>query len=165
MTTDPNILLRQLEPVVRPAYAGAPSTRPPAPLEHQPFDELLAKAAKGLIASGRTVSAEFTAHESLTGEQLARLAAAADVAEAAGAARALLLMDGRGLVLDVPARTLAAELSADAASPVTGLDAAVFVAGDGAASTAVPLNPPGGVAPPAVGEQLDAARQASQAAA
>jgi hypothetical protein len=165
MTIDPNILLRQLEPAIRPAYAGAPSTRPAAPLEHQPFDELLAKASKGLIASGRPVSARFAAGEPFTGQQLARLSAAADLAEAAGAARALLLMDGRGLVLDVPTRTLAAELSADAASRVTGLDAAVFVAGDSAASTMVPLKPPGGVAPPAVGEQLDAARQASQAAA
>jgi hypothetical protein len=165
MTTDPNILLRQLEPAIRPAYAGGPSTRPAAPLEHQPFDELLAKASKGLIESGRPVSAQFAAAEPFTGEQLARLAAAADLAEAAGAAKALLLMDGRGLVLDVPTRTLAAELSADAASRVTGLDAAVFVAGDSAASTMVPLHPPGGVAPRAVGEQLDAARQAPQAAA
>jgi hypothetical protein len=165
MTTDPNILLRQLEPAVRPAYAGAPSQRPAAPLEHQPFDELLAKAARGLVESGRTVSAGFAAAEPFTTEQVARLSAAADLAEAAGATRALLLMDGRGLVLDVPGRTLAGELSADAASQVTGLDAAVFVAGDSAASTAVPLSPPGGIAPPAVGEQLDAAGQASQAAA
>ena len=165
MTIDSNILLRQLEPAVRPAYAGAPSTRPAAPLEHQPFDELLARASEGLIASGRPVSAQFAATEPFTGEQLARLSAAADLAEAAGATRALLLMDGRGLVLDVPTRTLAAELSADAASRVTRLDAAVFVAGDGAESTTVPLSPPGGVAPRAVGEQLDAARQASPAAA
>ncbi len=165
MTIDPNILLRQLEPAVRPAYAGAPSTRPAAPLEHQPFDELLARASKGLIASGRPVSARFATAEPFTGEQLARLSAAADLAETAGATTALLLMDGRGLVLDVSTRTLAAELSADASSRVTDLDAAVFVAGDAAASTTAPLSPPGGVAPPAVGEQLDAARHASPAAA
>ena len=165
MTTDPNILLRQLEPAVRATYAAAPSSRPSAPLEHQPFDELLAKAAQGRIASGRPVSVQLAAGEPPTAEQLARLASAADVAEAAGAARALLLMDGRGLVLDVPTRTLSAELSAEAASRVTGLDAAVFVAGAGAAATPAALHPPGGIAPPAVGAQLDTAGQTPLTAA
>ena len=57
MTTDPNILLRQLEPAVPPVCAGGTRSRPVAPLEHRPFDELLAQAARGKIASGRPVSA------------------------------------------------------------------------------------------------------------
>ncbi|MHC4774822.1 MAG: hypothetical protein ACYTBR_06080 [Planctomycetota bacterium] len=152
MTTDPNILLRQLEPAVRPAYGGARHADPAAPLEHRPFEALLAQA-------GRSVSVEYAAAEPLTGEELSRLSTAADLAEAAGARKALLLMDGRGFVLDVAARTLSAELSAGASSPVTGLDTAMFVAGDGAESVPVPLRPPGGVAPAAVGRQIDAVRQ------
>ncbi|MHC4766074.1 MAG: hypothetical protein ACYTF2_13305 [Planctomycetota bacterium] len=159
MTTDPNILLRQLEPAVRPAYGGARHADPAAPLEHRPFEALLAQASHGLVESGRSVSVEYAAAEPLTGEELSRLSTAADRAEAAGARKALLLMDGRGFVLDVAARTLSAELSAGASSPVTGLDTAMFVAGDGAESVPVPLRPPGGVAPAAVGRQIDAVRQ------
>jgi hypothetical protein len=163
MTTDPTIMLKRLEPAVRPAYAGAPGPGPAAPLERRPFDELLAQAAQGRLESGRPVSAADAA-AALTGAELARLSAAADVAEAAGATRALLLLDGRGLVLDVATRSLGAELSADAASRVIGVDAAVFVAG-GEAPSAPALEPPGGVAPPAVGRQLDAADQRQPAAA
>ncbi len=164
MTTDPTILLKQLEPAVRPPYAGAPSARPAPPLDRRSFDELLAQASQGLIESGRSVSAEYAA-ASLTGDELSRLSAAADLAEAAGARKALLLMDGRGFVLDVAARTLSAELAADAASRMIGLDAAVYVTGDGAESAPAPLKPPQGVAPPAVGRQLDAATQSPLAAA
>jgi hypothetical protein len=159
MTVDPNILLKQLEPAVGPAYARASSARPSTPLEQQPFEELLALAGQGRIESGRTVNTDFAAAEPFTGDELSRLAAAADVAEAAGATRALLLMNGRGLVLDVPTRSLSGELSADASSRVVGLDTAVYVADPGEETAAVPLGPPGGVAPPAVGKQLDAVRE------
>jgi hypothetical protein len=165
MTSDPNILLKQLEPAVRPAYAGAHKATPAAPLEQRPFDELLALASQGLVDSGRSVSVDYAAAEALTGDELSRLSAAADVAEAAGARKALLLMDGRGLVLDVPTRTLSAELSADESSRVTGLDTAVYVGNEAVESAPAPLKPPGGVAPAAVGRQLDLAVQGPLAAA
>ncbi|MHC4219388.1 MAG: hypothetical protein ACYSU7_13160 [Planctomycetota bacterium] len=159
MTIDPTILLKQLEPAVGPAYARTSSAGPATPLEQQPFDELLAQAQQGRIESGRTVMTQYAAAEPFTGEELTRLSAAADLAEASGAKRALLLMNGRGLVLDVATRSLSGELAADTSSRMVGLDTAVYVAGEGEESAAVPLRPPGGVAPPAVGKQLDAISQ------
>jgi hypothetical protein len=165
MTTDPNILLHRLQPAVRPTYAGGTGGAPKAPLEQQPFDELLVKASQGLIASGRSVTAGDAVASPLTDDELTHLAAAADQAEASGAQRALLVMDGRGLVLDVAARTLTAEVSAGTATPVTGIDTAVFVAGTASESAPLLLPPPAGVAPPAVGRQLDAASQRPSTAA
>jgi hypothetical protein len=164
MTIDPNILLKQLEPAVRPTYAQTPAARPTAPLEHQEFDELLAKASQGLVESGRSVSASYETPEELTPNQINRLSTAADLAEASGARRALLLMDGRGLVLDVATRTLNTELSSDPSAHVVELDTAVYVAGaDEQRSGAASL--PTGVAPRAVGEQLDSVQRPPSAAA
>ena len=165
MTIDPNILLAQLQPVVRPAYADGPGSAPSAPLEQQPFDELLARAARGLIDSGRPVTADSAIAEPFTNDQLARLATAADQAEASGARRALLLMDGRGLVLDVPSRAVTMELGTGASSTVSGIDAAVHVAPDTSDAPPRPLQPPTGIAPPALGRQLDAASQRPSTAA
>jgi hypothetical protein len=165
MTIDPNILLKQLEPAVRPSYAGARTGGPAAPLEHQPFDELLARAARGGIESGRPVSAAYETPEPLSPQQIERLSSAADLVEATGAQRALLLVDGRGLVLDIPSRTLSADLSADAASRVVSLDAAMYVAGESDESRGPVLPPPGGVAPRGVAEQIDAVKSNPPAAA
>ncbi len=160
MTSDSLQLLKQLEPIVRPAYAGG-SAPPTGALENQPFDELLARARQGQVASGRTVTADRAGE--LSGEQVARLSSAADLAEASGAQRALLLMDGRGLLLDVASRVISAELSADDTSRLANLDAAVYVPGDDDASSPALLAPPSGVAPPGVGRQLDAAMRPSAA--
>ena len=79
--TDASFLLRKLEPAVAPSYLAPPARQPTAPLEQRPFDELLAEAQAGRLASGRTVSAGFD----LSPQELDRLAGAADVAEASGA--------------------------------------------------------------------------------
>lgn len=156
MAADSLHLLRQLEPIVRPAYADAQPGKGTVPLEQQPFGELLASASAGLIESGRPVTAHAQATGRLDPAQLSRLASAADRAEAAGARQALLLVDGRGFVLDVANRQITAELSADSPATMFHLDTAMYVAGDGDAGS-VPLPPPGGVAPPAVARQLEAA--------
>ena len=83
--------------------------------------------------------------------------AAADQAEALGARRALMLIDGRGFVLDVSNRQLAAELSPDPSSRSFNLDAALYVAD---VQSSPPLPPPAGVAPPAVTNQIESARSA-----
>ncbi len=165
MTSDPLQLLKQLEPIVRPAYAGGPGPQPTRGLEHEQFDELLARARQGTIESGRTVSAGLLqAGEPLSRGQLSRLSAAADLAEASGAERAMLLMDGRGLILDVAARTLTGELSPDSEARVVRLDAAVHVPGEGDEAGAAPVAPPTGVAPPGVAEQIEAAERRQTAA-
>ncbi len=156
MTTDSLQLLKLLEPAVRPACAPSGPARGAVPIEHQRFDELLEAAQKGSLASGRAVTLGFRASRELTSEQMARFASAADLAEASGAQRALVLLEGRGYLLDVPRRVLSGELSTDAASRVIAVDAAVYAAGDVPAAR---LGPPGGVAHRAVGDQLDNARR------
>ncbi len=159
---DPTFLLKQLEPAVRPAYLATPTSRPTAPLEQQPFDELLASSKAGRLASGRAVT---TAHvgEPMSPEQLQRLAVAADRAESSGAQRAVLLLDGRALVLDVPTRTVSAELSASA--PMQKIDTALYVPTESEQTSTRPVGPPGGVAPRGVALQIEQAERRSPSAA
>ena len=157
MTSDSLQLLKQLAPPVPPAYAGGPAAPGTPPLEHQQFDALLARAAQGLIESGRPVTTKLESSAPLDESQMRRLASAADRAEALGARRALMLIDGRGFVLDVSNRQLAAELSPDPPSQSFNLDAALYVAG---VQSSPPLAPPAGVAPPAVTDQIESARSA-----
>ena len=152
--TDPTLLLKQLEPAVRPAYMGPPASRPTAPLEQQPFDELLASAKAGRLASGRAVSTADVG-EPISPEQLQRLSIAADRAESSGAQRAVLLLDGRALMLDVPTRTISAELSA--LSAMEKIDTAVYVPTESEQTDTRPLGPPSGVAPRGVALQIDQA--------
>ncbi len=156
MATDSLQLLKHLEPAVRPAYAPPDATRGGTPVEHQRFDELLEAARKGALQSGRMVTLGFRPPRQLGIEQMERLASAADLAEASGARRALIMIEGRGFLLDVPRRVVSGELSTGAASRIVAVDAAVFAAGD---APVAPLGPPGGVAHRAVGDQLDTARR------
>ncbi len=160
--TDPTLLLKQLEPAVRPAYMGPPASRPSVPLEQQPFDELLASAKAGRLASGRAVS---TAHEGepISPEQLQRLAIAADRAELSGAQRAVLLLDGRALMLDVPTRTISGELSASSA--LEKIDTALYVPTESEQTDTRPVGPPSGVAPRGVALQVSQAQRQSPSAA
>ena len=159
MTLDSAQLLRQLEPVVRPSFT--PSSAAPARpgLADQSFDELLALASRGEIESGRQVQVTFEPNETLDDQQISRLSAAADLAEASGARRAMTLIDGRGFVLDVAQRTLTAELSAGAGSRfVHELDAAIYVPSDDEQETE-PLGPPAPHMPPlAVARQIASAQ-------
>ncbi len=136
MTSDPTFLLRQLSPAVLPAALPAAAPRPT--IDRLGFDELLAQARAGGLTSGRSLSVGFRPAEALTGGQLDRLAAAADMAEATGAKRALLLLDGKGLLLDVQARTLTGQLLNGTAN----VDVALFAGGEHG-----PLPLPGAVAP------------------
>ena len=146
MPIDPVQLLKQLEPAVRPVGSRA-AAAPPALFEDRSFDDLLTLVSSGSISSGRPVRATVDLDPPLDDAQRDRLAAAADLAEASGAGRALMLIDGRGLVLDVADRSITAEHSAGAPAPVIRLDAAVYVAGD----ESPPVRP---VAGPAVSADL-----------
>jgi len=167
MAIDPIQLLKKLEPAVRPASAPSTAGGPEAPLEQRSFDDLLSLVSTGSLHSGRPVTVAGSAglKESLDGSQLDRLTAAADIAEAAGARQAVMLLDGRGLVLDVAARRLTAEVGPDPARPLMNIDAAVYVAGDDdeedeLGSAAAPL-PAAGLVPPAVARLLQGAHAAS----
>ena len=159
---DPTFLLKQLEPAVRPAYLGTPPSQPTAPLEQQPFDELLASAKAGRLASGRDVTAAYEG-EPITTEQFQRLAIAADRAESSGAQRAVLLIDGRALMLDVATRTISSELTASSAMEKT--DTAIYVPTESEQTNTRPVGPPSGVAPRGVALQIEQARHRSPSAA
>jgi hypothetical protein len=158
MTIKSAQLLKRLDPAVRPniapARGGAGGMRPA--FEAQSFDQLLSLASKGAVHSGRQIELGFDPSPPLDSSQLERLAAAADRAQAAGAKHALMMIDGRGFVLDVESRTLTSELSHDSTSSIVNIDAAVFVAADDEALSGDALSPPSALMPQAVAKQLAA---------
>lgn len=154
-------LLKRLEPSIRPAYAGGGMIAPRSTLESQSFDQLMALVSDGTMRSGRPVTIDFEPAEEINDEQLERLASAADVAESAGVQRSLMLIDGRGLVLDVSGRRLVNELSPHEQDQVVTLDAAVYVAGEGERTMHGTIRFPGtGLVPPSVVKQIQLAQNA-----
>jgi len=162
---DPKALLRKLLP------AGAPSrtTGPRPSIETSGFEELLLLASSGEIGSGRPVQVPPSAgvDPPLDDAQIERLGAAADRAEAAGSRRSLVLLDGRGLVLDVAGRRVEHELRFDAPdgglaggvdtavlAPPRESDAANAVAPLFARSAREVLKPPGALMPPAAARSV-----------
>lgn len=103
------------------------------------FANLLAKARAGEIQSGIKVTTARDAGVQLSDEQLTRLSAAADLAEANGIGRGLFLIDGKQIVMDVGTRQVLGEVAASQAGVVEGVDGVVSVpatAQDGASGTA-----------------------------
>jgi hypothetical protein len=169
MAIDPAQLLRQLEPAVRPGSAPAAPARTVPSVERADFGELLSLVSKGTIHSGRpaAVAPGAAIAPPLQPAQLDRIAAAADLLEAAGAKRALLLVDGRGLVLDVESRHITSELSASSPPEVVAIDAAVSVAGEDEDVTGEPSAPPAlarGIMPATVARLLHATPEPSHPA-
>jgi hypothetical protein len=159
MAIDPIQLLKQLEPAVRPGAALGSARPPQAPLEQRSFDELLSLVSTGSVHSGRPIAIADAAplKDELDDDQKARLASAADTAEAAGARRAVMLIDGRGLVIDVAGRMIETELGAKQNRALTNVDAAVYVAArdeEIGAAGRTPL-PGAGVLPSAVTRHLE----------
>jgi hypothetical protein len=141
-------LLRRLDPAVRPAFAAPPRSGK-APVESQSFDQLLALARGGQMHSGRQVGVGCELNPPLDAQQLERLAGAADQAEADGSHRALMIMDGRALVLDVASRTIEAELTDQNAPSTSNIDTAVRVGSLNQQGSLKHLQPPGNGLPPA----------------
>ena len=158
MNVDPTQLLRQLEPAIRPGHVSTPPAPGRPGLADQSFDQLLALASSGSIESGRQVQLAFEPKETLDAQQIERLSTAADLAQASGARQAMMLIDGRGLMLDVEQRTVTAELSSTAQSRlVSEIDAAIYVPGPDEQETD-PLRPPmTRMPPPEVARQIAAA--------
>jgi hypothetical protein len=138
MVFDAQQMLRRLEPAVRRGGPG-PAVRPVPGLADAGFSDLLTMVASGRIRSDRAVQVGPAAalDPPLAERQLDRLAAAADEAEAAGARRAIMLIDGRGLVLDVAERRIDGEAT-PGSGPLTDLDAAVAVPADDLAADTAP---------------------------
>jgi len=154
---DPVNLLRKLEPPVRPASAPGPRLVARAPFERQGFDELLTLVSSGEIRSDRPllVAADAGLTDALDDGQLARLRAATDLAQSSGASRAVMLLDGRGLVIDVAERQVTSELSSGRPEALVDVDAAVHVAAEGkVAASPAAMGPAAGLIPPGVAEQI-----------
>lgn len=106
------------------------------------FAQLLAQARAGEIASGLAVRVAPGAGVELSGEQLGRLNAAADLAEAHGAARAAFMIDGKVVAMDVATRTVTGAITAHETGVVQGIDAIVTVADKDAKGAAGVIEPP-----------------------
>lgn len=157
MGIDPQQLLRTLGSGVRPtgAEGGAPGRGSIA--GGGSFADMLREASSG--SAGRApVSVAKNAGVDLSPGQLERLAQAADRAQAEGADRALVLIDGMTLKLDVATRTITGRVTADGSVKGprvhTGVDAVVTV--PAADEVAIPgvVPPPGGVSNPSLARLL-----------
>ncbi|MCL4741890.1 MAG: hypothetical protein KJZ54_06755 [Phycisphaerales bacterium] len=96
------------------------------------FAALLARAQAGEVRTGLEVTVARGAGVQLSPEQLERLADAADRAHAEGASRALVLIDGLALELDVLGRTITGAVDLGSEGVLTGIDAVVRVGAPGA---------------------------------
>jgi len=122
--TDPLGLLRTLGSIGRAVFGPANGARAPSEAEAGRFEELLRRAESGLLRTDRGVEIAPESGLELSEEQLGRLGAAVDRAQAAGASRAAVLMDGRAFVVDVQSRRVLSEMGGEA-DALTGVDAVV----------------------------------------
>lgn len=104
-------------------------------LEGASFQSLLEQARSGKVSSGRPVTIGRDSGVELTDQQLERVAAAVDLAEASGASRPLVVIDGKALKIDVGVRTITGVADVTVGKAVTGIDAIIHVPG---VSTAPP---------------------------
>jgi len=126
---DSATLLRALGGGIRPlglSAAGSSAARAPATgAGGLDFARLLSQAQAGEVASMSPVSIERGAGVSLSDDQLRRLSIAADRAEASGVSRALVLIDGMALRLDVGARSVVGKVELSAGAALSGIDGVV----------------------------------------
>jgi hypothetical protein len=123
MIPGPAGLLSLLSAAARP-HAPAGGLSPDA-LQGDDFAALLAKAKSGEISSSRPVTLGRGVKLNLSEDQLARLAIAADRAEAQGASRALVFIDGLSLKLDVGLREITGAADLKSGGILTGIDAVI----------------------------------------
>lgn len=125
--------------------ALAPSrTRTEAPsATDESFAGLLNKAQSGTISSGLMVTPAKHSGLELSPEQLGRLSAAADQAEADGAHRALVIMDDKAYVVDIASREVERAVPLSEAGVIGGID--TVVTAPGASSGPETPTGPGGV--------------------
>jgi hypothetical protein len=134
MTASAAELLRLLGSGVRPVDAPANARGPVAGAD---FGVLLRRAASGELTSGRVVRTTPATEGSLTDAQLGRLSTVADAAEAAGATRLAVAMDGVLVEVDIASREATSVRPAEeagGATPdgvMTGVDAVVILPTEG----------------------------------
>ena len=158
MTTSAE-LLRMLGSIGAPGSApGAPAGSAPSGVD---FASLLKQASAGALSSGLPVTIAKGSTVQLSSDQLARIAVAADQAQAQGANRALVLIDGKAIKLDVAVRQITGAADLNSGGVLTGIDSVVSIpaasqSGSQAAPGVVPL-PRTGYASPSLLRLLGAA--------
>lgn len=95
------------------------------------FADLLGRASRGGMDSGRPVTLGRGVEAGLSSEQWARVGSAVDRAEAAGASLAMVLVDGTALTVDVLRREVTAAAPAEPGRVHHGIDALVVAESTG----------------------------------
>jgi hypothetical protein len=128
MSNDSADLLRILASGSRPGAVGAPAgVEQGSTLEAGQFAQLLEKARGGELGSNRpvTIAPEAAGKVKLSDDQLAKIALAADKAEAEGVRKALVVLDGQQVVLDVAHRTITGEAGLKDGAVLAGVDGVI----------------------------------------
>lgn len=155
MTIDPRLLLRRLEPAVRPA--GQSSAQPRISAADGDFLELLSLAKSGGVESGREpVVADGSTLEPAT---LAQVGRALDLAQSRGARRAAVMAEGRTYIADVASRRLERLESRDEFI-FEEVDAAIAIRGETATYATLPIGPRA-LPPREIAEQFESLDQSA----
>lgn len=119
-------ILRHLEPVARPAAAARPGPGRSGDLEHGDFHTLIATAQQEIVRTNRPV--RVPEQIVLTAQEQSRLERAADAALTHDSSSALVLLDGRPLLLDVRERSITEEVRAAGSSDriLTDIDTVII---------------------------------------
>jgi len=124
-------MLRMLEPGVRPVGSPGRAAAPASPVERQSFEQMLRTAQRGrpIVFSAHAQERLRESGTSFDAAEIEAIAEAAARAEAKGGRDALMLMEGRGLIVNLPNRTVVTVLDEARMSEgvVTQIDSAVWV--------------------------------------
>lgn len=134
MTSNASELLRGLASGILPGGVDASkrNNTTPSGVSGSSFSQLFAALSEQ--GSGLPVTVAKNTDVKLTDEQMKRVARAADKAQAQGASRALVMIDGQALQLDVGVRQITGKVDMNAADVLSGIDAVVWAqASEGAA--------------------------------
>lgn len=129
MTLDAATLLKALGSGMHPAApigAASPGTSQAAIGAGQ-FADLLDKARSGLLSSNKPVSiaSEIAGRVTISEDDLARIALAADKAEAAGVRTALVVLDDQQVVLDIADRKITGLADLGDSGVIAGIDGVI----------------------------------------
>lgn len=127
MSVPSEILMNLLSSGVRAISGATPAGAPVA--SESGFASLLDRARAGEVSTGLPVSVARGSGIDLSDDQLARLAGAADRAESAGVTRALALIDGRAVEIDIPTRQVVREHSLAPTRVVAGINGVIDLGG------------------------------------
>ena len=145
-------LLNLLASGIRPARPGGAS--PTGPVSGRSFADMLRNVDAGKVASGLGVSVARGVEVPLSREQMDRLAVAADAAQARGSSRALVLIDGMALRMDVLSRRITGVVDVAAGGVFDGFDSVI--------SAGTPTEPEPAAGPGGAGDNASLLRLLSE---